>query len=308
VEINKIYQGDTLQILKTWPDECVHCCVTSPPYWGLRDYGTEGQLGLEKTPEEYIAKLVEIFREVRRVLRSDGTLWLNMGDCYAGAGGMGSFVDHKAKKGMTKIGQYVRNKPIVGLKPKDLIGMPWRIAFALQADGWWLRSDIIWAKPNPMPESVRDRPTKAHEYMFLLSKSKKYYYDQDAVREDYVTPEDTKAKCGFGGPKCNTEELCHSNEPGKSWRPTHSGRNLRDVWTIATQPFREAHFATFPEKLIEPCIKAGTSEKGVVLDPFMGSGTTALVARKLGRNYIGIELNSDYIKIAEKRLKQLFLL
>jgi DNA modification methylase len=356
MEINKIYQGDVLEVSRTFPDECVHCVVTSPPYWGLRDYGTaiwsggdqkcdhkrklarndggrvntqgfhgssaedsnkgainysdicpkcgarriDKQLGLEPTPEEYIARMVEIFREVKRVLRSDGTLWLNMGDCYAGSGGPGG--DYKnGRKGMEYGSQYHHEGH--GLKPKDLVGLPWMLAFALRDDGWWLRSDIVWAKPNPMPESVRDRPTKAHEYLFLLSKSKKYYYDQDAVREATKGNVPTTEKGSFHNHE--NDDIVGQRIKNKTNHP--AGRNLRDVWTIATQPFPEAHFATFPEKLVEPCIKAGTPLGVLVLDPFMGAGTTALVARKLGRNYIGIELNPEYIKIVEKRLKQLFL-
>ena len=261
---DRIIIGDALQSLKTLPDESVHCVVTSPPYWGLRDYGVAGQLGREKTPEVYIAHMIGVFGEVKRVLRSDGTLWCNMGDSYA-SGGRGTNDHHSEKIGIgTANAQALGPKsPPPGLKPKDLCMIPARLALALQAAGWWLRSDIIWAKPNLMPESVTDRPTKSHEYVFLLTKSANYYFDQEAVREGYLTPEDTKAKCGFGGQKCNTEELCHSNEPGKSWKPTASGRNLRDVWTIPTEACPEAHFATFPRKLVEPCVKAGSSERGV---------------------------------------------
>ena len=261
----RILQGDVLEQLKTLPDESVHCCVTSPPYWGLRDYGVPGQLGLEKTPEEYIARMVGIFSEVKRVLRDDGTLWLNMGDSYnAYNGNRGTESQYAGKRNAMEphfpSGHGLMAK---GLKPKDLVGIPWMLAFALRADGWYLRSDIIWSKPNPMPESVSDRPTKSHEYLFLLAKSADYFFDQEAVKEPSVDKE------SFGGmrkrpqyikgyPKEMGENNFHKLE-GKTY-PT---RNIRSVWNISTHPFSGAHFATFPEKLVEPCIKAGTSEKGV---------------------------------------------
>ena len=295
IERNHIYNLDVLEGLRQLPDNHVQCVVTSPPYWGLRDYGIDGQLGLEPTLDEYVAKMVEIFREVRRVLRPDGTLWLNMGDSYSGSGKgqwNGGCADPKNNKtkGMAIDGGIVPN----GLKPKDLIGVPWRVAFALQADGWWLRSDIIWAKPNPMPESVTDRPTKSHEYIFLMSKSAKYFYDADAIRD---------------APTGRTDSIKHFGKGPHAKSHTHNyqldgitGRNKRTVWTVATQPFSEAHFATYPEKLIEPCILAGCPIGGIVLDPFMGSGTTAVVAANNGRDWIGFELNAEYIKIAEKRI------
>jgi DNA modification methylase len=262
--------------------------VTSPPYWGLRDYGEDGQIGLEHTPDEYVTRLVEVFREVRRVLRDDGTLWLNLGDSYAGSGAGGGTSGDLAHH-MTNIA--MSNRPTTnklhGIKSKDLVGIPWRVAFALQADGWYLRSDIIWAKPNPMPESVTDRPTKSHEYVFLLSKSARYYYDADAIREgDTARASGNKTRVIADG----------------------SGRNARSVWTITTKPYAEAHFATFPPELPERCIKAGSQEGDTVLDPFMGSGTTAWVARHLGRHTVGTELNPDYISIAANRLQQLSLL
>jgi len=288
METNKIHQGDCLEILKTFPDESINCVVTSPPYWGLRDYGHNGQIGLEKSPELYVEKLVNIFSEIKRILKNDGSLWLNLGDCYAGAGGMGSFVDNKAKKGMQTIKQYVRNKPIEGLKPKDLIGIPWRVAFALQANGWYLRSDIIWHKPNPMPESVKDRPTKAHEYIFLLTKNDKYYYDYQSILEiaAYDGRKDTKFKgseryknssqtfAARGHERWankvypNSEnqtmhKMKHSayiREDGKELFYRDNGipaRNKRTVWTVNTKPFRDAHFAVFPPELIVDCIKAG---------------------------------------------------
>ena len=254
-----ILQGDVLEQLATLPDESVHCVVTSPPYWSLRDYQTEGQLGLEKTPEEYIEKMVAVFREVRRVLRKDGTLWLNMGDSYT-SGGRATYGPSKPDKNIVLHNAKRASQP-PGLKPKDLIGMPWRLALALQADGWWLRSDIIWAKPNPMPESVTDRPTSSHEHVFLLTKAARYFYDTEAVREKQITPMDTKAHQRFGAPGGKAEQVYGAKVSGDKWEPS-GNRNLRDVWTIVTQPYPEAHFATFPEALVKRCILAGTSAKG----------------------------------------------
>jgi len=245
-------------------DKSVHCCVTSPPYWGLRDYGTAEQLGLEDTPEAYVANMVEVFREVRRVLRDDGSLWLNLGDSYASSPASGGEQSATMTGGEHKRTPRTRYTRPPGLKPKDLVGIPWRVAFALQADGWYLRSDIIWHKPNPMPESVRDRPTKAHEYLFLLTKSKRYYYDADAINP--------------------------------------AGRNKRSVWTVATAPYAGAHFAVFPPKLIEPCILAGCPEGGTVLDPFAGSGTTGRVAIANRRRAVLCDVNAEYLsKQATKR-------
>jgi len=303
LELNKIYNMDCLEGLKQLPDNSINCCVTSPPYWGLRDYGVEGQIGLEKTPEEYVAKMVEVFREVKRVLRDDGTLWLNLGDCYNGSGGAGG--DYN--KGGLKEGQpKYPGRKIAGLKPKDLVGIPWRVAFALQTDGWYLRSDIIWHKPNAMPESVKDRPTRAHEYIFLLTKSGRYYYDADAIREPH---KEIDRRFGGDGTHYGTGVRYHNNAPKGvqrgAWLGQHpKGRNKRTVWSVTTKPFKEAHFATFPPDLIEPCVLAGCPIGGVVLDPFAGSGTTLLVATQHHRRSIGIELNPDYIKIAERRLKQ----
>jgi DNA modification methylase len=302
-----IIHADVLKGLATLPDESVHCCVTSPPYWGLRDYGVDGQLGLEKTPQEYIVKMVEVFREVRRVLRKDGTCWLNVGDSYATQGHQNS-KDTKGKYltggGLKSWGEDRQNTMKIvgvdGLKPKDLCLIPFRLAIALQGDGWWVRSDIIWAKPNPMPESVTDRPTKSHEYMFLLTKSAKYYFDQEAIKE--------KAEMNrWGGSKPANPDNCKGEQPRGLLRDRDmqlETRNIRTVWTIPTQPTPEAHFATFPEALIVPCIKAGCPEGGTVLDPFFGSGTTGIVAKKLQRKYIGIELNEEYIKIAERRIEK----
>lgn len=293
----EIKQGDCLAVLKTMAGESVHCVVTSPPYWGLRDYGVEGQLGLEKTPEEYIAKMVAVFREVKRVLRSDGTLWLNIGDSYAGSWGNYVAPGSTSAKAMDKrrkdrygiFRPHAADSP--GMKPKDLVGIPWLLAFALRADGWWLRSDIIWHKPNPMPESVSDRPTKAHEYLFLLTKSSHYYYDAEAIKEIALDPEDDARRLsqvqadhksfpdhgthnglrGKGGKNAfrgqghnRFADNGRANRNGRDLKEVGVGlfRNKRSVWSVATSPFPEAHFATFPPKLIEPCILAGTSERG----------------------------------------------
>jgi len=257
-----ILNGDVIDCLRSLPDACVQCVVTSPPYWGLRDYGVEGQIGLEPTPEEHVEKMVEVFREVKRVLRDDGTLWLNYGDCYAGST---TGADRPPEPGHThedngrvKTGQENKHRrPDAGLKPKDLVGMPWRIAFALQADGWYLRSDIIWSKPNAMPESVTDRPTKSHEYVFLLAKQARYFYDADAVREPFESNDVTY-------PAINTVQGVYRVNNGKNrgGGDATRGRNRRTVWEIPTQPMPYAHFATFPEALVEPCIKAGTSARG----------------------------------------------
>ena len=361
--VDRCHYGDARQVLDTLPEASAHCVVTSPAYWGLRDYGVEGQLGLEATPDEYVARMVEVFREVRRVLRDDGTLWLNLGDSYAGGkGGGGKGGEH---------GQQFKGNQVVppGLKPKDLVGIPWRVAFALQADGWWLRSDIIWHKPSPMPESVTDRPTKAHEHIFLLAKSARYFYDADAVREAGVYSGPPKpghrAEDGYPG---------QIPRAGNLGRPAETGRNARDVWTITTKPYAAAHFAVSPPEIPKRCIQAGTSERGacaecgapwervvertpmvvkpgpgrlakqdangeiartacggtmtqaptstttgwrptcdhdapavpcVVLDPFLGSGTTAQAAQDLGRRWLGCELNPEYAPLIDKRTAQL---
>ncbi len=280
-----LHNGDCLDVLATLPEKSVHCCVTSPPYFGLRDYGHESQIGLEETPEAYVAKLVAVFREVRRVLRDDGTLWLNLGDSYAGGKTGRDDADrgtrHTDGRNPLTQGEWKtpqgKSRPVPhGLKPKDLIGIPWMVAFALRADGWWLRQEIIWNKPNPMPESVTDRCTKAHEDVFLLSKSARYYFDNEAISEPAVGVDSRTAGNGK--------------------------RNRRSVWTVATSPYKGAHFATYPPKLIEPCILAGCPVGGVVLDPFMGSGTTLAVAVQHGRNGIGIELNPEYLELAKKRI------
>jgi DNA modification methylase len=317
----EIREGDALERLREMPDESVHCCVTSPPYYGLRDYGIEGQLGLEETLNEYVAALVTVFEEVRRVLRADGTLWLNLGDSYAGSRGAqgrdGAMADRavsvaRSPSGSstlrgnghlgggpkvsalstTQVAAAPRGKsgrgsiPVgAGYKPKDLIGVPWTVAFALRAAGWYLRSDIIWAKPNPMPESITDRPTSAHEHIFLLSKSSRYFYDYEAIREDAVSD--------------------HPSSRGQveGWTDIGGRRNRRNVWTVPSQPYLGAHFATFPPKLINPCIRAGCPVEGTVLDPFSGAGTTGIVALRHIRSYIGIELNPEYVELSRNRIR-----
>jgi len=396
MDFNKFYQGDVLKVLKTFPAESVDCVVTSPPYWGLRDYGTakweggisgcdhkagratrgglsefqssnkgsfgdeairqgeccshcgakrvDNQIGLEKTPEEYVVRMVEVFKEVKRILKKEGTLWLNLGDSYAGRGrgldadgtwnpGQGSMQEthryNKSQMAKRKVSRKSLSKnlidnraignawvkPPLGLKPKDLVGIPWRVAFSLQADGWYLRQDIVWHKPNSMPESVKDRCGKAHEYIFLLAKNQKYYFDYRAIQEP-AAYDGRKQERIRGSTKYTDKELVPWNSPHTfaarghvRWSKNEEGervRNKRSVWTVNNRPFKEAHFATYPEDLIKPMIKAGCPQGGVVLDPFMGSGTTALVARNLSRKFIGIELNPKYIEIAEKRLLDRF--
>lgn len=356
MEMNTILNENCLTGLAKIPDNSIDCCVTSPPYYGLRDYGTDEQIGLEETPEKFVQTLVKVFEEVRRVLKPEGTLWLNLGDSYNGSGGAGG--DY-AKGGLKEGQPKYSGRNIKTMKPKDLIGIPWMVAFALRSAGWYLRQDIIWHKPNPMPESVTDRCTKAHEYIFLLSKSAKYYYDHVAIMKEvepvsiarmqrgvsdnhkningapgqpphsinqprqnvraswngssFDTGKTGEMKHTYGGRKSGNKERKNGSERGC---PEGSGSNVcasvpwegakankRSVWTVTTKPFSEAHFATFPEDLIVDCIKAGCPENGVVLDPFMGAGTTALVSRKLNRNYVGFELNPEYIRIAQKRLR-----
>ncbi len=359
---NKIFQGDCVETLRTMPDNLIDCCITSPPYYGLRDYGIDGQIGLEESPEAYVSKLVDVFREVRRVLKDDGIMFLNLGDSYAGSGKGGQSEEKRSENWQP---QYGNKGKRYGLKPKDLIGIPWMVAFALRADGWYLRSDIIWHKPNCMPESVRDRPTKSHEYLFLLSKSQRYYYDAEAIKEANVTNQSLPDLKRHWSERPNNGAI--SGKGGYRMGSIHNGRNKRTVWTIPTKPYKGAHFATFPEKLVEPCVLAGTSERGycpecgkpwvrqvehknmvirktdrmaemgefgrtqssgtmlspaesktigwlpscscgldpvpgVVLDPFFGAGTSGLVAKKWGRDFVGIELNPDYIKMAEERI------
>lgn len=277
--------GDAQSALSKMESGSAQCCVTSPPYYGLRDYGSEGQIGLEHTPEQYIQNLIKVFREVRRVLSDDGTLWVNIGDSYAGSG-----------------------KGSAAYKRKDLIGIPWMLAFALRLDGWYLRQDIIWAKPNPMPESVKDRCTKSHEYIFLLTKSPRYYFDAEAIREPIA--ESTIRRCEHGkAPRyCGKKyaamtEIFYRTKSGNMYKP-RSHRNKRDVWTVATHGYKGAHFATFPEQLITPCILAGTGTGDAVLDPFSGAGTTGIAALRNGRSYIGIEINPNYVALQEQRIKE----
>lgn len=301
-----LYLGDCLESLKEIPDRVVRTCVTSPPYFGLRDYGVDGQIGQEKTPEEYTQKLVDVFSEVRRVLRDDGTLWLNLGDSYAGSGRGNNPNGKQGTNRGTRFDNNNRGFVPNGLKPKDLIGIPWRVAFALQADGWYLRQDIIWAKPNPMPESVTDRCTKSHEYIFLLSKSQKYYFNNEAIREDSADYEgsENRYKSEFGGTK--NKQLLKSGQVQTrpiGMREFDGKRNKRDVWTITTSPYKAAHFATYPRELVQPCILAGSSEGDTVLDPFGGSGTTAAVALSLGRKAITCEMNTDYAELIKDRIK-----
>lgn len=337
----RILVGDALEKVRGLPDESVHAVVTSPPYFGLRDYGEDDQVGLEETPEAYVEKLVDLFREVRRVLRDDGTLWLNLGDSYNGVG-RGTMAN-----GLQIAARATKQRTVRGLKPKDLIGVPWRVAFALQSDGWWLRQDVVWHKPNPMPESVRDRCTKAHEYLFLLSKSERYFYDADAVAEPLAKGDagsrkprrSGNRKRVLGSERDRTD--LHGSHLGASipWVDRSGTRNRRSVWTIATRPYAGAHFATFPPELPEICIRASTSEGGVcsecgaprerivdenpdeflgwrfpcdcgatiaravVLDPFGGAGTTGLVADRIGRDAILFELNEDYAELAAKRIR-----
>jgi DNA modification methylase len=350
---DKIFNMDCLQGLKTLPDNCIDCCVTSPPYFGLRDYGTatwEGgnkncehlissddnagekqksnfgslrtaknicrkcgakridvQIGLEETPDDFVSKLVEVFAEVKRVLKPEGTLWLNLGDSYARVGGdnseKGRHWDNRAKNPKTGHNRYAKD---ISLKPKDLIGVPWMVAFALRTNGWYLRQDIIWNKPNPMPESVTDRCTKAHEYIFLMSKSQKYFYNADAIKYPVLDESIKRVQSAWNGNEersyINGKQNNLSKYYGTQKAVETTMANKRSVWTVTTKPYSEAHFATFPEDLIVDCIKAGCPEGGIVLDPFMGAGTTALVAKKLNRNYVGFELNPEYIKIAERRI------
>ena len=295
----RIINGDCIDVIRTLPDGMAQTCVTSPPYFGLRDYGHAGQIGLEDTPDAYVARLVGVFREMRRVLRDDGTLWLNLGDSYA-ANRSYQVLSTKGgpKHGPGQSARGASSAVPDGLKPKDLIGIPWRVAFALQADGWYLRQEIIWHKPNPMPESVRDRCTKAHEQVFLLSKRARYFFDAEAIAEPGVIPAGTRAAKGSAE---------RAAQPGVNSRPPEykiydGTRNRRSVWTIATQPFSGAHFATMPPELAETCIRAGSKPGDVVLDPFGGAGTTGLAADRLQRSATLIELNPEYAAIARDRI------
>lgn len=370
MRVDYILEGNCLETLKTVPDESVDCCITSPPYYGLRDYGTgtwiggdpncphrrmnkysentstghsqeelrgnvgdaiyksvcplcgaireDKQIGLEETPEEYIDRLVSVFHEVKRILKPEGTLWVNIGDSYWGSGSRGYDFTGKlteaskvqaGSKGTTNLSNIPKlvGNTDTGIKNKDLIGIPWMLAFALRNDGWYLRQDIIWHKPNPMPKSVKDRCTKSHEYIFLLSKSPKYYFDYEAIQEDSVCKDDPRAGAGhidYGG-----KRVTDNNSMGQqSFVSISDKRNKRDVWSVVPSHYKEAHFATFPEELVEPMILAGCPINGIVIDPFMGSGTTAAVARLNKRHYIGCELNKEYIDMANKRLEEVRLI
>lgn len=342
--------GGAREVLRRLPDGLARCCVTSPPYWALRDYGVAGQLGLEDSPAEYVAAIVDVFREVRRVLAKDGTLWVNLGDSYASDGGSGWQGKHGARANRAHTQRTLKARTAVhGLKAKDLVGIPWRVAFALQEDGWYLRQDIVWHKPNAMPESVGDRCTKAHEYVFLFAKSRRYYFDAKAIAEPRASQDEAPVAGWASGPGAHTTighardlrarpapqfgrhvpstkrergdaatfrggqyvqdaKFHNSHATARSSRgnvaPPSTTRNCRSVWTIPTEPFEEAHFATFPRRLVLPCIRAGSAPGDVVLDPFTGAGTTAVVALAEGRRFVGAELNPDYLAIAAKRLAQ----
>ncbi len=299
----QILEGDCLQMLKRLPSKSINTCITSPPYWGLRNYNDEEkQLGMEDTPEEFVDNLVKVFREVKRVLRDDGTVWLNLGDSYSSGGR--TTTTNQSLRGDKNYG-VTRPKPSKGIKPKDLIGIPWRVAFALQQDGWYLRQDIIWNKPNPMPESVKDRCTKAHEYIFLLSKNVKYYFDNEAIQEDSVSI-NSKGEVGKANSTINIGKSVADKEgfeirDGLKDMGVYRQKNKRSVWTVTTKPYKDAHFATFPHDLIEPCVLAGCPRDGLVLDPFAGSGTTGQVALAHNRKAVLIELNAEYVQLIKKR-------
>jgi DNA modification methylase len=309
---NTVIIGDALTVLRQLNGGMVDCVVTSPPYYGLRDYGVAGQIGLEETPDDYVRKMVEVFREVRRVLKENGTCWLNLGDSYANDDKWGGASG--CKNANSAAGGFSRARKHTGLKSKDLIGIPWAVAFALRADGWFLRRDIIWQKPNPMPESVRDRPTTSHEYIFLLTKSRRYFYDAKAIMEPCVSgPSDIRKmldrKDRTGGKTLTvTNARYAANRDNNLGRRkavgSPEGRNARSVWSITTKPYHGAHFATFPEEIPEKCIKAGCPAGGLVMDPFAGSGTTLAVAKRLGREYLGIELNQQYEQLINNRLRE----
>jgi len=298
METNRIICGNALSVLQSMPSESIHCCVTSPPYYGLRDYGVPGQIGLEQTPGEYAARLTEVFREVRRVMTPEGTLWLNIADSYAS----GNKVAEKWKNPSAHL-----PKEWPGVKPKDMIGVPWMLAFSLRADGWYLRSDIIWHKPNCMPNSMKDRPVNCYEHVFLLAKSKKYHFDYTALQVPVAESSKARYRRGFyeskytDGVPGQPAQNINKPRPGEEAPAMRRGR---DVWTIGTNNYRSAHFATYPVDLVKPCILAGCPENGIVLDPFFGAGTTGVAALMLGRRYIGIELNPDFCALAEKRIME----
>jgi DNA modification methylase len=298
----RVLVGDAVSRLAELPDGSVRTCVTSPPYWGLRDYGNDGQLGLESTPQEFVENLCQVFDEVRRVLADDGTLWVNLGDSYAGgAAASGGKQRLGPNKDLDNQRNDVKLKKIgEGLKSKDLVGIPWRFAFAMQDRGWYLRQDIIWAKPNPMPESVTDRCTKSHEYVFLLTKNPTYYFDHEAIKEPAIHANDRrngKGRHTYTGKRAENDGLVQ-----QSFVTVNDTRNKRSVWTVTTKGYKEAHFAVYPPELITPCVLAGSAEGDTVLDPFSGSGTTGEVALTHGRNYVGVELNPEYAALSEKRI------
>ena len=299
----QILEGDCLQMLKRLPSKSINTCITSPPYWGLRNYNDEEkQLGMEDTPEEFVDNLVKVFREVKRVLRDDGTVWLNLGDSYSSGGR--TTTTNQSLRGDKNYG-VTRPKPSKGIKPKDLIGIPWRVAFALQQDGWYLRQDIIWNKPNPMPESVKDRCTKAHEYIFLLSKNVKYYFDNEAIQEDSVSI-NSKGEVGKANSTINIGKSVADKEgfeirDGLKDMGVYRQKNKRSVWTVTTKPYKDAHIATFPHDFIAPCVLEGCPRDGLVLDPFAGSGTTGQVALAHNRKAVLIELNAEYVQLIKKR-------
>lgn len=318
-----IYTGDALTVLKTLDRESVNCIITSPPYYALRDYGVDEQIGLEATPEEYISRLAEIFDEAKRVLCGDGTLWLNLGDSYGGSGKGAAHYPENAKRYKQGSNRGLLNSQVLRTcgRTKNLLGIPWRVAFELQSRGWILRQDIIWNKPNPMPESVTDRCTKAHEYVFLFSKSLKYFFDAEAIKEPRVQEEDANGFRGgsyvngcpskrktvgntrYGGRKyTENPDAFFRTKSGNLYDESHTLRNKRSVWTIATTPFKGAHFATFPLELVRPCVLAGCPANGTVLDPFFGAGTVGVVCREENRYYVGIEINPEYVRIARRRI------
>lgn len=309
LETNQVYNMDCLEGLKLMDSDSIHCCITSPPYWALRNYGVPGQIGQENTPAEYVKRLCAVFSELYRVLRPDGVFWLNISDTYCGTGNKEDYFDPKNPKGRT--GQKkAKNNRIPGIKHKDLCGIPWQIAFALRDMGWYLRQEVIWEKPNCMPESVTDRCVKSHESVFLFAKNRRYYFDYKAIQEPVTQSTIERAKSGIsennkyvdGAPGQSAQSINQPRTRGSYEAPKM--RNKRSVWRISNQPLRDAHFASFPRALAEPCILAGCPVGGIVLDPFMGSGTTAMTAKSLDRQYIGFELNPEYIKICEKRIKE----
>ncbi|MCD7785272.1 MAG: site-specific DNA-methyltransferase [Oscillospiraceae bacterium] len=311
IQIDTIYTGDCLDVLKTLPEESVNCCVTSPPYYALRDYGIEGQIGREETPKEYISRLTDVFTEVRRVLRSDGTLWLNISDTHAGKNNQGSSIDPKNPKGRN--GQTVAlNNKVGSCKPKDMIGIPWMLAFALRDSGRYPRNDIIWIKKNPTPESVKDRCARCYEHSFLFSKSRKYHFDYKAISEPIAPATRKRLKCAVGENNKFGKAIPGQPQSQPINRPREHGsisddeinplRNKRDVWVINTVPFKGNHYAVYPPKLVETCLLAGCPEGGIVLDPFMGSGTTGMAAKQMNRHYVGIELNPEFTEMAYRRI------